>query len=98
MLPLTDFGTSGGKRTASYEFEPDEEEVLEVLLPQYAESLIYGALLDSKASEHAARMTAMKMRRIMRKNSLIHFRFHITARVKQRLHKKLPKLSAVQPL
>ncbi len=30
------------------------------LLPQYAESLIYGALLDSKASEHAARMTAMK--------------------------------------
>lgn len=30
------------------------------MLPQYAESLIYGALLDSKASEHAARMTAMK--------------------------------------
>ncbi|MGY4716307.1 ATP synthase F1 subunit gamma [Bacillus amyloliquefaciens] len=60
VLPLTDFGTSDGKRTASYEFEPDEEEVLEVLLPQYAESLIYGALLDSKASEHAARMTAMK--------------------------------------
>lgn len=30
------------------------------MLPQYAESLIYGALLDAKASEHAARMTAMK--------------------------------------
>jgi ATP synthase F1 gamma subunit len=60
LLPLTDFGSGGGKRTASYEFEPSEEEVLEVLLPQYAESLIYGALLDSKASEHAARMTAMK--------------------------------------
>lgn len=30
------------------------------MLPQYAESLIYGALLDGKASEHAARMTAMK--------------------------------------
>src|SRR5699024_12521270 len=28
-------------------------------LPQYAESLIYGAILDAKASEHAARMTAM---------------------------------------
>ncbi|MCO4220080.1 F0F1 ATP synthase subunit gamma, partial [Bacillus sp. 10017] len=28
--------------------------------PQYAESLVYGALLDGKASEHAARMTAMK--------------------------------------
>ena len=36
------------------------EAILEVLLPQYAESLIYGALLDGKASEHAARMTAMK--------------------------------------
>ncbi|MEC1622980.1 ATP synthase F1 subunit gamma [Bacillus mojavensis] len=59
LLPLSDLG-GGGKRTASYEFEPSEEEVLEVLLPQYAESLIFGALLDSKASEHAARMTAMK--------------------------------------
>ena len=36
------------------------KQFLEVLLPQYAESLIYGALLDGKASEHAARMTAMK--------------------------------------
>jgi F-type H+-transporting ATPase subunit gamma len=44
----------------SYEVEPSPEEILEVLLPQYAESLIYGALLDGKASEHAARMTAMK--------------------------------------
>ncbi|AZB40899.1 MULTISPECIES: ATP synthase F1 subunit gamma [Bacillaceae] len=58
LLPLTDISAEG-KRT-SYEFEPDEDEILEVLLPQYAESLIYGALLDSKASEHAARMTAMK--------------------------------------
>ena len=44
----------------NYEFDPSAEEILEVLLPQYAESLIYGAVLDSKASEHAARMTAMK--------------------------------------
>ena len=36
------------------------EAILEVLLPQYAESLIFGALLDGKASEHASRMTAMK--------------------------------------
>jgi F-type H+-transporting ATPase subunit gamma len=48
------------KPVASYEFEPSEEEILDVLLPQYAESLIYGSLLDGKASEHAARMTAMK--------------------------------------
>lgn len=59
LLPLTDISASSGKLT-SYEFEPSAEEILEVLLPQYAESLIYGALLDSKASEHAARMTAMK--------------------------------------
>ncbi|KAB2336515.1 F0F1 ATP synthase subunit gamma [Cytobacillus depressus] len=58
LLPLTDISTSG--KLTSYEFEPSAEEILEVLLPQYAESLIYGALLDSKASEHASRMTAMK--------------------------------------
>ena len=59
LLPLSDIEVTSAKKT-SYEFEPSEEEILEVLLPQYAESLIYGALLDSKASEHAARMTAMK--------------------------------------
>ncbi|MGG3449018.1 MULTISPECIES: F0F1 ATP synthase subunit gamma [Bacillaceae] len=59
VLPLTDIQSSGG-RLSSYEFEPSPEEILEVLLPQYAESLIYGALLDGKASEHAARMTAMQ--------------------------------------
>jgi F-type H+-transporting ATPase subunit gamma len=58
VLPLTDLNTSG--KLVSYEFEPSPEEILEVLLPQYAESLIYGALLDGKASEHAARMTAMR--------------------------------------
>lgn len=60
ILPLTDFNTEGKASQSSYEYEPNQEEILEVLLPQYAESLIYGALLDSKASEHAARMTAMK--------------------------------------
>jgi F-type H+-transporting ATPase subunit gamma len=58
VLPLTEIGTSS--KVTSYEFEPDAKDILEVLLPQYAESLIYGALLDSKASEHSARMTAMK--------------------------------------
>jgi len=58
ILPLTDIAQSS--KPLSYEFEPSVEEILEVLLPQYAESLIFGALLDSKASEHASRMTAMK--------------------------------------
>ncbi|QAS53312.1 F0F1 ATP synthase subunit gamma [Halobacillus litoralis] len=60
VLPLTDLNKEGKASQSSYEYEPNQEEILEVLLPQYAESLIYGALLDSKASEHAARMTAMK--------------------------------------
>lgn len=59
ILPLTDISTSSSSMI-SYEFEPSAEEILETLLPQYAESLIYGSILDSKASEHAARMTAMK--------------------------------------
>jgi F-type H+-transporting ATPase subunit gamma len=59
LLPLADLQPSNGK-LISYEFEPDADEILKVLLPQYAESLIYGALLDGKASEHSARMTAMK--------------------------------------
>lgn len=62
LLPLSNIA-EGMETTGSspeYEFDPSQEEILEVLLPQYAESLVYGALLDSKASEHAARMTAMK--------------------------------------
>ncbi|MBD7984631.1 F0F1 ATP synthase subunit gamma [Sporosarcina sp. Sa2YVA2] len=58
LLPLTDF--SSASTMASYEFEPSAEAILETLLPQYAESLIYGAVLDGKASEHASSMTAMK--------------------------------------
>jgi F-type H+-transporting ATPase subunit gamma len=58
LLPLTDIAETKSK--SSYEYEPSEDEILEVLLPQYAESLIYGALLDAKAAEHASRMTAMR--------------------------------------
>ncbi|MBD8025453.1 ATP synthase F1 subunit gamma [Ureibacillus sp. 179-F W5.1 NHS] len=60
VLPITDLAPASEGVHASYEFEPSGDAILEVLLPQYAESLIYGALLDGKASEHAARMTAMK--------------------------------------
>ncbi|RKJ27622.1 F0F1 ATP synthase subunit gamma, partial [Butyricicoccus sp. 1XD8-22] len=60
VLPITDLAPASEGISASYEFDPSADAILEVLLPQYAESLIYGALLDGKASEHAARMTAMK--------------------------------------
>ena len=58
LVPISNIDSV--EATSTYEYEPDEEQILNVLLPQYAESLIYGALLDAKASEHAARMTAMK--------------------------------------
>jgi len=43
-----------------YEFEPDPVEVLDSLLPVYIESRIFNAMLQSAASEHAARQKAMK--------------------------------------
>ncbi len=60
VLPISDLAPATEGLSASYEFDPDADAILEVLLPQYAESLIFGAILDGKASEHAARMTAMK--------------------------------------
>lgn len=57
ILPLDDVAISGS--AASYEYEPSPEGVLEVLLPKYAETLIFSALLDAKASEFGAKMTAM---------------------------------------
>jgi F-type H+-transporting ATPase subunit gamma len=41
-------------------FEPEPEEILERLLPVYVETELYRALLESAASEHGARMTAMR--------------------------------------
>ncbi|GLC78416.1 ATP synthase F1 subunit gamma [Lacrimispora brassicae] len=40
-------------------YEPDEDEVLDSIIPKYMSSLIYGALLEAVASENGARMTAM---------------------------------------
>ena len=44
----------------SYEFEPNAGEVLNALLPRYIQALIFNAMLQSAASEHAARRRAMK--------------------------------------
>jgi F-type H+-transporting ATPase subunit gamma len=48
-----------GKR-ALVEYEPDPEEILQRLIPAYVEISIFRALLESTASEHGARMTAMR--------------------------------------
>jgi F-type H+-transporting ATPase subunit gamma len=45
---------------AEVEYEPDPEEILKRLVPDYVEISIYRALLESTASEHGARMTAMR--------------------------------------
>jgi F-type H+-transporting ATPase subunit gamma len=60
-----DEGDSEGEREESghhalVEYEPDPEEILQRLVPDYVEISIYRALLESTASEHGARMTAMR--------------------------------------
>ncbi len=47
-------------KRALVEYEPDPEEILRRLVPDYVEISIYRALLESTASEHGARMTAMR--------------------------------------
>jgi F-type H+-transporting ATPase subunit gamma len=46
--------------SASYEFEPSPESILDRLLPRYVEARIFAALLNASASEQAARQRAMK--------------------------------------
>lgn len=58
LLPLAEM-EAGSEAKTSYEYEPSAEEVLNDLLPRYAETLIFSALLDSKASFYGAQMTAM---------------------------------------
>src|ERR1700760_3769980 len=58
-----DDGESSDQRSehrALVEYEPDPEEILKRLVPDYVEISIYRALLESTASEHGARMTAMR--------------------------------------
>ena len=47
-------------RKALWDYEPEPEELLGELLPEYAQLSVYRALLESTASEHGSRMTAMR--------------------------------------
>ena len=72
LLPLAEATILGGddeeeemseeekRHRALVEYEPDPAEILQQLVPQYVEISIYRALLESTASEHGARMTAMR--------------------------------------
>ncbi|MBI4515159.1 MAG: ATP synthase F1 subunit gamma [Deltaproteobacteria bacterium] len=57
LLPLTAAG--GGESAAEYLYEPDAATLLERLLRQYVTVLLHRSFLESVASEHGARMTAM---------------------------------------
>ncbi|XIF20432.1 MAG: ATP synthase F1 subunit gamma [Acetilactobacillus jinshanensis] len=71
MLPMDSKAFAEGKSknlkssespriTPEYEIEPDESTIAKVVIPQYVESLIFGAILDGKTSEHASGSNAMR--------------------------------------
>ena len=60
LLPLPESDTPVAKHDWDYLYEPGAEAVLEHVLTRYIESLVYQAVLENVASEHAARMVAMK--------------------------------------
>jgi F-type H+-transporting ATPase subunit gamma len=71
IFPISDFDVLGaeGQATAQtaatdpmggYEFEPSPEAVLDVILPYYVQYEVFQMILDARASEHSARMVAMK--------------------------------------
>ncbi|KRA16229.1 F0F1 ATP synthase subunit gamma [Lysobacter sp. Root604] len=60
LLPLPEPETQVAHHDWDYIYEPDAKTVLEHVLTRYIESLVYQAVLENVASEHAARMVAMK--------------------------------------
>lgn len=62
MLPIVDLDPNEADEEYSltFDLETSREEILEQLLPQFAESMIYGAIIDAKTAENAAGMTAMQ--------------------------------------
>jgi F-type H+-transporting ATPase subunit gamma len=70
LLPISDFSRAKHEATESasdevdpmggYEFEPTPEAVLDIMLPYYIQYQVFQMILDARASEHSARMVAMK--------------------------------------
>jgi F-type H+-transporting ATPase subunit gamma len=59
LLPIEPPQQAEGTRV-DYTYEPTQEEVLNALLPRFVEVQLYQVILESIASEHSARMTAMR--------------------------------------
>lgn len=94
MLPISDLvaDEAAEEGVTGFELEPNRHDILDQLLPQFTESLIYGAIIDAKTAEHAAGMTAMQTATDNAKNVINDLTINITELVKQQLHKKLLKL------
>ena len=59
MLPLLRQETGEKKASSDILYEPDSETVFHAIIPEYVGGILYGALCESRASEQAARRTAM---------------------------------------
>ena len=61
LLPIStdDISVDDADDTTLMSYEPAEEEALDIIIPKYVNSLLYGAFVESVASENGARMTAM---------------------------------------
>ena len=57
---VEDFGNKSTSPAAAYEYEPDMREILDEIIPRFTALQVYQAVLESQASEHAARMIAMR--------------------------------------
>ncbi|GKQ42882.1 ATP synthase gamma chain [Companilactobacillus sp. RD055328] len=60
LLPITNHVNNDNEVAEEYIADPSPVEVLQQILPQFVDSLVFGSMLDSKTAEHAASMTAMK--------------------------------------
>jgi F-type H+-transporting ATPase subunit gamma len=60
ILPVEPVAEATNERSTDYIFEPDPETVLNTLVPRYVETQVYHSILEAIASEHSARMVAMR--------------------------------------
>jgi F-type H+-transporting ATPase subunit gamma len=60
LLPIEFAEADETEKQTSYIYEPNQQQIINDLLPMFVENQLYGFILEAKASEHASRMTAMK--------------------------------------
>ncbi|MEN9552154.1 MAG: hypothetical protein RI935_531 [Candidatus Parcubacteria bacterium] len=60
LLPFSEDGEPNATGEPRYSYEPDQDTVLSTVIPMMLHNIVYGAILESYASEHSARMFAMK--------------------------------------